>query len=672
MPPKKTQIEYVTLNDQPAQVIEFGENENKLPTFKMVVYTGKAVNANYSYYPIIIDLKGLKIPNQNVPVRFRHDPDKGVGHTTKIYIENGNVYAEGVISRETEYSKDIVSSSRNGFPWRVSIGCSVEKAQWIDENETSQVNGRTFKGKGYILRTTTMQESSFVDIGADNDTSATVKFSGDDPFTNFNNNKESNMTVETNGAEGAKNDGVQLENTEPKAEPKKEPVTFSEPTPKSSAISPEAQLAENRRIAAIIHFGNSRLPDLEAKAIDEGWTVEKFKGELNAKLMPNAENIQNVGENGNNRGLTASALEVIALRAAGFNASLEKQYEPKSLELADKYAGLGLQEFCQFAAGDMSLPNYRRDPVGWLKMAFSSVSLPKILSGVAHKTLLEGFNNVDETWKKIVKFGNVNNFYKHERYRMLSNFTFEKLSADGEFKHGKLGEENYEQEIDTYGIMFSLTRKMIINDDLGAFTDIPKNIGMGAGIAINDIAWQTFLNGATIDGKTLFHADHGNILADTALNIDGLTAAEEHFLTQKQPKVDKKDKDRPLGIPAKYLIVPTALKVAAEVLMKSAVLDGITELNGNINPHSGKFEIISSPYLQSSNYTGASSGNWYLMADPNRLAGFEIAFLSGKQHPTIESADADFNTLGIQFRGFIDFGVSAQEYRAALKLTPPA
>ncbi len=32
----------------------------------------------------------------------------------------------------------------------------------------------------------------------------------------------------------------------------------------------------------------------------------------------------------------------------------------------------------------------------------------------------------------------------------------------------------------------------------------------------------------------------------------------------------------------------------------------------------------------------------------------EIAFLDGQQTPTIQSSEADFNTLGIQHRGFFD------------------
>ena len=65
---------------------------------------------------------------------------------------------------------------------------------------------------------------------------------------------------------------------------------------------------------------------------------------------------------------------------------------------------------------------------------------------------------------------------------------------------------------------------------------------------------------------------------------------------------------------------------------------------------------------------GNSSKAWYLLADPNNLPVIEVAFLNGQENPTIESADADFKELGIQFRGVFDWGVSRQNHRAGVKL----
>ncbi len=86
------------------------------------------------------------------------------------------------------------------------------------------------------------------------------------------------------------------------------------------------------------------------------------------------------------------------------------------------------------------------------------------------------------------------------------------------------------------------------------------------------------------------------------------------------------------------------------------------------NPHVGKFDVVSSVYLANAMFGGASSKAWYLWADPNRLPTLEVAFLGGVDRPTVERADADFNTLGIQFRGYIDFGVREQDHRGALKM----
>lgn len=43
-----------------------------------------------------------------------------------------------------------------------------------------------------------------------------------------------------------------------------------------------------------------------------------------------------------------------------------------------------------------------------------------------------------------------------------------------------------------------------------------------------------------------------------------------------------------------------------------------------------------------------------------------MAFLNGQESPTIETAEADVNVLGIQLRGYHDFGCSLQYPSAPL------
>lgn len=425
--------------------------------------------------------------------------------------------------------------------------------------------------------------------------------------------------------------------------------------------------AETRRIQAIRSVCDNKHPDIEAKAIEEGWDVTKTELHVLRASRPQVP-MATQGAGSRLPGGNPQVFEAIALMASGLPSSrVQALYAEPVLEAADKLRGIGVQEFCEMACGQQ-LPRFRRDATGWLQAAFSSASLPGVLSNIANKMLLEGYNYVEDAWRKIAKIASVNDFKEHTRYRMTGSFKFQQVGPDGEIKHGQLDEQQFGQKADTHGIMFALTRQMIINDDLGAFTDIPRQIGMGAAEAIAEAVWTLWLsNPNQADGKAFFHADHKNYSegADTALSIDGLTAAEILFAQQIKPN------GKPLGIMPSALLVPPGLKVAAEMLMKSLLLNETTTANKpkpSTNPHAGKFDVVSSVYLSNTSFAGASNKAWYLLSDPNRLSAIEVAFLNGVDRPTVEKTDADFSTLGVQFRGFIDFGVREQDHRGAVKL----
>jgi len=115
--------------------------------------------------------------------------------------------------------------------------------------------------------------------------------------------------------------------------------------------------------------------------------------------------------------------------------------------------------------------------------------------------------------------------------------------------------------------------------------------------------------------------------------------------------------------------VPPALDETAVQILKSRELRDTTSSQkyGTINPHAGTLDQAVSRYLSDSGITGYSTKAWYLLASPAELAVIEVVFLNGQQQPTVERAEADFNTLGIQMRGYFDFGVSKVEYRGGVK-----
>lgn len=77
---------------------------------------------------------------------------------------------------------------------------------------------------------------------------------------------------------------------------------------------------------------------------------------------------------------------------------------------------------------------------------------------------------------------------------MTGQGIFEKVGPDGELKHAQLSEESYSNQIDTYGKIISLTRRMIINDDLSAFLQIPRILGRESALAVESAVFTLLLS----------------------------------------------------------------------------------------------------------------------------------------------------------------------------------
>jgi hypothetical protein len=433
-------------------------------------------------------------------------------------------------------------------------------------------------------------------------------------------------------------------------------------------------LAETTRIAAVRKLCSGKHPEIEAKAIGQGWDATRTELEVLRASRPTVSNspqimipaVQN---------LTGLVLEAACLMTARHHET-EKFYDEQTLDAASKQfrGGLGLQELLLSAAwaNGYSGVNFR-DSKTVMRFAFrpdlcggfSTIDIGGILSNVANKFLLEGFFSVERTWRNVCAIRNVSDFKTVTSYRLIGADQYEKVSPGGELKHGSLGNESYSNKADTFGLMLGIDRRDVINDDLGAITTVPRKLGRGSGLKINDVFWGTFL-----DNATFFAVGNRNYLsgADTVLGIDGLTKAEQTFMDQ----VDSDGK--PIGVMPAILLVPTALSAVATQLNKSLELRDTTA-NTKFpvaNPHQGKFRTEVSRYLSNARYTGNSAKAWHLLADPNDLPVIEVAFLNGQESPTIETAEADFSVLGIQMRGYHDFGVALQDPRGGVKATGEA
>ena len=600
-----------------------------LPRFKMVAYSGGAMRVGGWRHPVVIDLAGLGVPSQARPIRFGHDPLSGVGHTDAIRVEAGQLIATGVISRDTPAAKEVVASSRNGFPWQASVGASVEEFEFIKDNQKATVNGQEITGPVNVVRKATLGEISFVDLGADGRTSASI------------------------AARQHKEPSVMADDSNPTPSPSSTPsVTGTKQTPEQVRA---AALAETARIDAIRKVCGGQYSNIEAQAIRDNWDATRTELEVLRASRPKVPGIHVIDTN-----VTSEVLEAACFQSAKLE-GIEKVCSEQAMDVAAKRfnGGLGLQELLfEAALANGYTGRTFRDSRRVLEAAFgrgieagmTTIDVGGILSNVANKFLLEGFFSVERVWRNICAVRNVNDFKTVTSYRLIGKDQYEEIGAGGEIKHGTLGEETYTNKASTYALMLSIDRRDIINDDLGAITTVPRKLGRGSGLKINDVFWTAFLNNAAF-----FSAGNKNFVtgADTALGIDGLTKVEQTFM-------DLVDSDgKPTGVMPSIMLVPTALSAMGTQLYKSVELRDTTA-NTKFpiaNPHQGKFRIEVSRYLANAIYTGNSAKAWYLLADPNDLPVIEVAFLNGQEQPTIEQAQADFNVLGIQMRGFHDFGV---------------
>ena len=661
-----------------------GPEGQKIPRFTMLAYTGVPMSLDFWDHPVVVDLQGMQIPLQKRPIRMQHDKNRGVGHTEKIEVVRAgqnadlNLVATGVISRDTVDAKDVVASSAKGFPWQASIGArAVENCvEFVDEGAKCVVNGREWAGPLYHVKKSVLGEISFVDLGADGDTTVSIA---------AKQRKETEHMEETPEQKAAREKREKEERDRIEAQERTERERI-EAEQRAAAqrtqppVNPVEQMrvqaaAETERIGKIqtICAGNS---EMMTKAIREGWSVEKAELEFLRAQRPTAPAVHM----GNGLGDNPGAVLECAVMEAGISElspvgreAFQKSFTPQVHEAARKTfrGGIGLQEVLFEAArangyqgrsanaASYDLANvlqfaFRRQ-ISATGDGFSLINIGGILSNIAYKFLLDGFNFVERVWPQISAVRSVKDFKTVTSYRLTGNMLYDTVTPGGELKHGDVGEESFTNQAETYGKIIGITRKDIINDDLGALTAIPRKLGRGAALKINQVFWDCWLDEA---GGTFWSVAHNNYLTGAGhdMSIAGLTAADVAFDSLKDPDGDF------IGHVSTTLLVPSVLRVPAEILMRSTEVrnPGSAVVYPTQNPHAGRWGVVSSRYL-------TDPTAWWLLCNPSDLAPIEMCFLNGKQEPTIESSDMDFNVLGIQMRGYHDFGVNSQDERSGIK-----
>lgn len=692
--------------------------------FSMTAYTGGMVYIA-GYGKVVFDLAGLTTEGDAIPMLLHHDRTQIVGHG-EPKITASSIKISGVISGGGAAAQEVLTAASRGFPWKASVGVAPTKLEYVSDGAKATANGRTFKGPCVITRAGVLKETSFLPIAADPQSSVKVaataaqelfamnfeqwlRAAGYDPNTISDGLKKAMRKVyerdqkfhewlQANGVDPAAVTDDQrptLRASFDAENPEAAPIAAAgaasaqpagqaggqaagqpagqaaggqqasgQPAPaQASAVQDflEAQAAQTERIGRIRVICAGQHPELEAQAIRENWTAERTELRVYQLAKPTAPAIHASGVAPDARMLECALLMAVAHPEKMLQAAFGEQ----AMERAHKFRRIRFKELIHLccAIDGRQVPAWGASDGDLIRAAFSTVSLPGILSNVAHKVMLAAYTAVPGLADRLCASLTATDFKVHTGYRMSGDFKMEEVGADGELTHAKLGESSYPYRVKTVGKIFGLSREMQINDDLGAFTQVPKMIGRGAALTKERTFWTLVLDNT----GDFFHADNGNLITKV-LGSDGLKLAVKALEEQTD------DQDDPILVMGRYLVVPPALRETADELYTSTNVNtggaATATKVPNRNIYAGRYEPLSSPYAASTGFhASASSTAWYLFGDPADVPAFAMAYLNGQREPVIEDAGVAPNILGNAWRGYLDFGVCQSDPAGAVKST---
>ena len=657
------------------------------PKIVGTAYSGGKMSLPGWKNPVVVDLSGMELP-ESVPLLANHEnrTSSRIGMVSAS-VKNNVLEISGEIISDSSEAADIVAQSKAGADWQLSIGADVKECELVRGKR--EVNGQVFDGPFYHVRKSSLREVSVVAVGADAHTSmkVTAKFDltnpnpeeeGDKDNMNENKDVEAKADVKPEVKPEAKPEAKpeikaaskpEIQAAQPEVKPEPAPVDVAAAARDAAAA---AVKAERERVAAIRAICDGEFPEIEKDAISSGWTPEVVTKKVLETIRAErpAANVHiSVKTEPEGDSLRKTIEAAMCLRCGISADDLEKSYDGKTIEAGMREMDMPLKQLLVECMKLDGIPYGRGFDNETIRAAFSSVSLPGILSNVANKKLLKSFESQPVIATKLCSTGDLNDFKENDRFRLTDVGDLLPVGADGEIKDGGVTEEAAKNQLETYGKKFCLTRKMIINDDLGAFMKVPVAMGNRAARLIDQLFFSRLLkNPVQLDGKALFSAAHKNLLtgATSALSSDSLKKAIQMFL-------DQVDADgQPISVEPKFLLVPTALKHLAIELTRGATLITAGGADNVVRPALNiladeNLQVVSSPYLANSAYEGASSTAWYLFGDPRQVDTWEIGYLKGKRTPTVERGETDFNTLGLWFRVYFDLGVREQEHRGMVK-----
>jgi ATP-dependent protease ClpP protease subunit len=445
--------------------------------------------------------------------------------------------------------------------------------------------------------------------------------------------------------------------------PKENSMPNPDPVAAAAQIEAAAQAAasaalvadkERRTNIAAAFAGFSKvdgLAEVQAACLDDhSCTVEKANAKILAHLSKDAQ--------------PAATSRIITIEderdkfRKGVSASLLARANLGKDDGANNFRSLNLMDIARECLARSGVNMSGFDKMKLVSAAFTHTSsdFPQLLSNVAEKAMLKGYEESEETFEKWVSKGTLGDFKPGKRVDLNTFPALQRVQDGAEYTYASLGERGETVQLATYGKMFSITRHTIINDDLDAFGKIPRRMGRAAIRTIGDLVYAILTSSRKMaDGKELFHVDHNNIGAGSTITTAAVDAMR--VLMGRQT-----DGNAVLNIRLAHLLVPLALEGTASVVRDSEYEVGAGAKNNTVpNSVRNTFDVISDARLDV-----VSPTRWYGTANQNVFDTVEVSYLDGVETPTLEQ-QTGWHVDGVEYKVRMDAGVSPLDWRTLVQ-----
>jgi len=293
------------------------------------------------------------------------------------------------------------------------------------------------------------------------------------------------------------------------------------------------------------------------------------------------------------------------------------------------------------------LPSWKHEYL--LKEVITTSDFPDLFGFVIDREMLARYKVAVADWKAYFRMKTVQNFNTVERHKVVgADERLPKVVEKGEYLVSEVAAGHYDYKVYKRGKQFDISWESIVNDVLGAFSDIPERY---ANAAIRTEAFEATSAIAVAAGPNplLFGAPITDA-ADGQLvtNLGALPLTIANLETTLQLMVAQTDVNgEPISVMGKHLVVPPALELTGRAILTSALKQwtevgaggGIPVPTANILPQMG-IQLHVDNYLPIVDTTKGNA-TWYVFGEPSQGAALEFAYLRGHESPEICMKNSD-------------------------------